>query len=185
MKAQHPPHVPSHTPAVTERFRSPCFSGKAAGAAARRWWHHGGHQLRRPQCVSPIYRQQKTQEKVRITWTNLEVGDLKRIFASARLTLKTQISCSVKFHSGKKRTIAEKVTGLQFSRQPEYSWWEYLSGQSTFIYALFNLTEVSTVSLRRRHDYFTQWEEGKQPLSWVNLFYNRKHCWFMPPNQKA
>jgi len=45
MKAQHPPHIPSNTLAVTEHFRSLRVAGKAAVAAARRWWHPGGHRL--------------------------------------------------------------------------------------------------------------------------------------------
>lgn len=177
MKAQHPPHVPSHRLPATERFQSPCFSGKAAGAATRRWWHPGGHQLHRPQACVPIYRQQKMQEKkLRIIWTNLEVGTWRGYLHRPDWRLKCR-------SHEKKRTIAEKVTGLQLSRQPEYSWWEYFSGQNTFIYALFNLTEVSPVALRGRHDYFTQWEEGKQPLSCVNLLQQRTSLIYAPKSE--
>lgn len=119
MKAQHPPHVPSHTPAVTERFRSPCFSGKAAGAAARRWWHHGGHQLRRPQaCVSPIYRQQKTQEKVRITWTNLEVGTWRGYLHRPDWRLKCRSVARWNFTQEKKGRLLRKLLAFSFQDSP-------------------------------------------------------------------
>lgn len=45
MKAQHPPHIPWNSLAVTEYFRSLPQSWEAAVATTRRWWHPGGLQL--------------------------------------------------------------------------------------------------------------------------------------------
>lgn len=173
MKAQHPPHIPSNAFEVAEYFRSLPRSREGGGGC-----HEELVAPRRPPAAwFSGHGWQKKPEKT-FTWTNSRVGTWGYLHQLDG-KLKSRLVAQWSFTKEKKRIrLLRRLMAFGFKDSLKKSRWEHLSGQNTFIYAPFNLTEVSTTSLRRRHDYVTQWEEGKEPLSWVNLFYNRKCCWF-------